>query len=374
MLTTAPAAGAPTPLSREDVDPTQATISPCLATPCEPLPELGWEGRHRAQRVEFRSSRTGARLRGTVLAPPHGAHGRHPAVVIVPGSLWGAREEQYHWSARELASHGYVVLGVDPQGTGRSGAAGDPACEPATTLDDPEYPYPCRGIPFQQKENFNDAAISGLDFILSDENPFGRLVNAEALGVAGHSLGAGAAATAQSRDSRVKAVVAWDNLTGDEYGAEENGPLHHAINAHVPTQTDLYLHEFRAPALGLASEIESETFYDRDPDKRKRGYAHWRDAGLPTMEVVFRGVEHGDFVQPDDTEPGGEHDLKLRRFQWYTRAWFDLHLKGDESAIGTLLAQNVFGMTRDEMLSVNWRSAAFLPAAGVDCEDLRHCG
>jgi dienelactone hydrolase len=294
-------------------------------------------------------------------------------VVIVPGSLWGAREEEYHWSARELASHGYVVLGVDPQGVGHSGTFGDPACEPDAPLDDPEYPYPCRGVPFQQLEGFTDAALSGLDFLLAGANPFAGLVDPDALGVAGHSLGAAAAAMAQSRDSRVKAIVAWDNLNAEPYGTDQCGPTHHAINGHVPTQLEYSL-EQRAPAIGMASESECQAFYDRDPDKRKRGFLEWREAGVPAMQIVFAGVEHGDFEQADTAAPGSDHDLKLRRFQWFTRAWLDLHLKQDERAIDRLLADEMIGVTRDELLSTTWRSAAYLPSVGVDCVDLRRCG
>ena len=111
-----------------------------------------------------RSQRTGARLAGTVFAPPARAarRGRHPLVVIVPGSGGTAREEHYHWSARELAAHGYVVVGVDPQGVGRSATFGEDGCDPAAALEDLEYPYPCPGVPFQQRTNFDDAALSAI--------------------------------------------------------------------------------------------------------------------------------------------------------------------------------------------------------------------
>src|SRR5690606_4224087 len=152
-------------------------------------------GPYRSQRVELPSSRTGATLRGTLFAPPsdRAEPGRSPVVVIVPGSGGTAREENYHWSARNLATHGYVVLGVDPQSIGRSDTF-VPGQFCGVGAIDPEYPYPCPGVPFQQDEGFIDAHLSGVDFLLGPDNPWAGLIDRGAVGLAGHSLGAGAAA------------------------------------------------------------------------------------------------------------------------------------------------------------------------------------
>jgi dienelactone hydrolase len=309
-----------------------------------------------------------------VVLPPAGKtrRGAHPLVVLVPGSGGTAREENYHWSARELASHGYVVLGVDPQGVGRSATFGEPACDPAAATADPEYPYPCPGVPLQQRPNFDDAALSGVDWALGKANPFRRLVDRRRVGVAGHSLGAAASISAQELDRRVDAIVAWDGLDGDRWSMDQNAPTHHAVNGHVPADGDLDDPNVpRAPALGLHAESDTTSPYDRDPQKRNRGWAHWRAKGVPTMAVVFRDTTHVDFGQDEDTAGDPARSEKLRRFQWYTRAWFDLHLKKRRGAYDRLLATEVRGVPRSDLLSDRWASAAYLPAAGIDCADFR---
>jgi dienelactone hydrolase len=340
-------------------DPPRAAY--CDSNPCEPLAPLGWEGKFRSKRVELPSLRTGATLAGTLVLPPKRRvrRGRHPLVVLVPGSGGTAREENYHWAARYLASHGYVALGVDPQGVGRSATFGEPACDPASAT--PEYPSPCAGFPYQQRPNFDDAALSGVDWALDHS----RLIDRRRVGVAGHSLGAAGAVAAQEADPRVDAIVAWDGLDADRWSMDQNAPTHHAVNGHVPADGQLERPNVpRAPALGLHAESETTSPYDRDPQKRNRGWAHWRAAGVPSMTLVFAGTTHVDFGQDENT--AGEASERLRIFARYTRAWFDVHLKGKRRPYRTLLAPATV-----ELLSDTWASGAFLPAVGADCADLR---
>lgn len=367
----------PTASPAEEPDLSGVEIGWCHppAPECVPFDDLGWEGEYRSQRVELPSARTGAVLRGTLFAPPGDTArpGRSPAIVIVPGSGGAAREENYHWSARDLAAHGYVVLGVDPQGIGRSGTFGSgPSC--ATDHLTPEYPYPCAGVPFQQDEGFVDAHLSGVDFLLGPDNPWLDLVAVDEVGLAGHSLGAGAAAIAQERDARIGAIVAWDGLNGEQWSTDQNGFQHHLVAGHVPVPgaTEHWLTP-RVPALGLHSGHPTLKPYDTDPDIRSYAYRPWRDAGLPVMTLTLEGVTHGDFGQDDSTAAGDARDVILRRVQHYTRAWFDLHLRGQRTASNRLLAEEVGGLDRRALLSETYTSKAYLPSRGVECEDFRTC-
>ena len=371
----APVAGARAGVDGPDLSAVEVTACSSPVTPCVPLPELGWEGEHRSVRVELPSARTGATLRGTLFAPPvrRAKVGRSPGIVIVPGSGGSAREEHYHWSARELAANGYVVLGVDPQGVGRSATFGSGA---SCSTDHPtaEYPYPCEGVPFQQDEGFVDAHLSGVDFLLSDTNPWRRLLDADRIGLAGHSLGAGSAAIAQERDARVGAIVAWDSLNAEQWSTDQNGPQHHAVAGHVPVPGAMeHWLTPRVPAMGVHSGHTTLRFYDTDPNLKSSAFGPWRAAGLPVMTLNLEGVTHGDFSQAEDTAPGSARDRILRRVQHYTRAWFDLHLRGDSSAGSRLLASSVDGVARADLLSATYPSKAYVPSHGVDCEDFRSC-
>jgi hypothetical protein len=224
-------------------------------------------------------------------------------------------------------------------------------------------------VPLQQRPNFDDAALSGIEWALGPSDPARRLIDRRRVGAAGHSLGAAASVSAQELDRRVDAIVAWDGLDGDEFSMRQNAPTHHVINGHVPADGQLDREIVpRAPALGVHAESETTSPYDRDPQKRNAGWAVWREHGVSSMTVVLRDTTHVDFGQ--DAGTAGEASERLRRFEWYTRAWFDLHLKRKRGAYGRLLATEVLGVPRAQLLSERWASAAFLPRLGVDCADL----
>jgi hypothetical protein len=67
-------------------------------------------------------------------------------------------------------------------------------------------------------------------------------------------------------------------------------------------------------------------------------------------------------------------ELSLARFEYYTRAWFDLWLRHDPSAVGRLTASTVLGAPRADIMSTKFRSAISLPGL-APCNDLRAgCG
>jgi hypothetical protein len=223
-------------------------------------------------------------------------------------------------------------------------------------------------VPFQQRTNFDDAALSAIEWGTGRANPYWRLVDKKRIGVAGHSLGAAAAIAAQERDRRVRAIVAWDGMAGKEMATDTNAPTHHVVNGHVPVgeQFDRDV-AVRAPALGLHSDHETTSPYDTDPQKKNRGWWHWRAAGMPTAIFTMRGLTHGGYGQ---SETSGDSEM-LRRLEWYTRAWFDRFLKRDPAAEHRLLAAEILGQPREQVLSSGFPSSVFLPARGIDCPDLR---
>jgi hypothetical protein len=81
------------------------------------------------------------------------------------------------------------------------------------------------------------------------------------------------------------------------------------------------------------------------------------------MEVVFAGSSHFFW---SSTSQAATHDLA----HYYTLAWFDRWVKGDQGATARLLARtNVVGKALTDVLSTKFTSAAFLD--GRDCANLR---
>jgi dienelactone hydrolase len=328
-------------------------------------PGFAWEGNWQERAVTFTSAASGALLSGTIFAPNPPPSDPVPGVVIVPGSGPGV-QTQYQWAARDLAGHGYVTLAVDPQGVGSSATLGHPAC--SLGRSPPLQATPCPGVPFQQNANYVDAAESGIDFLLSAADPYRVALNPSEIGLAGHSLGARAVSYVQSIDPRVKAVVAWDNLAsnleGDTGSASGGGALGAVIGGGLPGASVPITP--RVPALGEASDSYGLSDpSDKSPEIKKTAYDLWVQKGIPAMEVVFSGAGHLDWAQ--DRTNAYSDETSLYRFEYYTRAWFDLFLRHDPSALARLTATNIGGTPVANVVSSKFYSALFLPAQGINC-------
>ena len=319
-----------------------------------PPPAYDWQGEWQSCEVLFTSKMHGSQLYGVLFAPKNIdlARDRLPAVVVAPGSATGV-QSQYQWSARDLAGHGYIALTVDPQGVGRSEAVSQP----------------------QTADNYIDAVVSALDYLLSPENPLQANVDALRLGAAGHSLSARVISYLQGEDPRLQAIVAWDNLSstveGDAGVSSGGGTCGSVIGGEVPLSSRPARQ--RVPSMGQASDAPpgcDQT--NTDPEVKKTGYSTWRNAGVSSMEIVVLGKAHADWAQSPvaDTASDSPKSKELQIFQHYTRAWFDLWLKQDNSAIKLLTAPQVVGMPREMIYSVDFRSALFLPQSGIDCADI----
>jgi dienelactone hydrolase len=362
----------------------------------KPPPIESWEGTGwQSQVAAFPSAATGARLCGTIFAPDPLPSNRVPAIVIVSASGPGV-QSQYHWSARELADHGYVVVTIDVQGQGKSDTmpssgnsnpVSPESCE-WTHVPTPDQISPCKGVPFQQFGNFLDAVISGVNYMTSSSNPFASVIDTTKIGAAGHSMGARAVSYAQGIDTRIDAIVAWDNLAstteGDDGSASGGPPIGSLIGGEIPG-TPLRVTP-RVPAMGQASEyssglkaghpivLDDPTAVDPNPEWKKTAYEVWRAAGVDTMQLTFRDSVHGSWAQGPWTTASeafspGQFSAMAQSFEYYTRAWFDRWLKGQTSAKSTLLATSFNGTTRDAVLSDIYHSAAAFD--GENCPDLK---
>lgn len=324
---------------------------------------LGWEGEYVQARVCYPSRQSGAQLHAWFYAPKDidTRSGPLPLVVIGPGSGNG-RAKNYMWAGRTLAGQGgYLALVYDPQGNGESEILGDlESCGIEG----------CPGVPFQSAANFADGFLSTIDFAYTRDHAWLQKADlSRGVGIAGHSLSARAGAYVSGVDERVAALVAWDNLSstleGDAGISSGGGLCGSLIGGELPGDSKPVT--IRVPAMGQASDAAPGCDpTNTDPDLKKTAYKKWREAGQPSMQLVFKDAAHADWSQTSSADP----EL-LRVFEYYTRAWFDLFLKHDNSARARLLSRKVFDKTAEDIMSVDFRSAAFLPAVPLDCDDLR---
>ena len=287
------------------------------------------------------TARNGSTISGRVWATRQGPAQR-PAVVITTGSVQ-APERLYWGTAATLAKHGYVVLTYDTQGQGRSDTFG-------------EGPDQSDGFPSQSGRPFYDGTEDALDFLLSTPsqpydprpscttgtdhsdkqdrrvteglnaayNPLSNLVDATRVGIAGHSLGAGAVSYIGQIDDRVDAIAAWDNLR-----APAPGPAICASgSAPRPPAPPI-----TKPALGISNDYGlTPTPYDADPDPEGKNAAFqaYKDAGVDSMEFSIRGGTHyeSSFIPGNTTAILGTATLRgTDMVAWYTTAWFDKYVK-----------------------------------------------
>ncbi len=288
------------------------------------------------------TARNGSTISGRVWATTQGPAQR-PAVVITTGSVQ-APERLYWGTAATLAKHGYVVLTYDVQGQGRSDTFG----EGVDQFD---------GVPSQSGRPFYDGTEDALDFLLSTaakpydprascttgtdhsakqdgrvaeglnaaSNPLADLVDPTRVGIAGHSLGAGAVSYIGQIDDRVDAIAAWDNLR-----APAPGPAV-CVSGSAPRPANPPITK---PALGISNDYGlTPTPFTADPDdpqEKNAGFAAYKDAGVDSMEFSIRGGTHyeSSFIPGMTTVALGTGTLRgTDMVAWYTTAWFDKYVK-----------------------------------------------
>jgi hypothetical protein len=289
------------------------------------------------RRVHF-LSRTGAKLQGHIWGSE--APGPRPGVVITTGSIQ-ASDQMYWWAARALAARGYVVMTFDVQGQGQSETAGH---EPGEIFPTPE------GVPSQQAANFDNGTIDALRFFLSTPgkpyrpqgwssadaaqakaaaegeqvdwtNPGWGPLDRTRLGIAGHSLGASAVSKVQQcsdegtkwqtlalcggRSFPIRAVVAWDALSGD------------GVTPVVPAMSQQADGYFLFPTLSPTPP---------DPRESLDGFNLWKSAGLDVFMYVVRGGTHIEWSQVPYTSATW-YGAAMNAY--YTLAWMDRWVPGD---------------------------------------------
>jgi dienelactone hydrolase len=274
----------------------------------------------RVTAVTFGSS-DGAQLHGHVFLPPRSEPmpaGGYPGVVVTDGSVQ-AYENLYYWAAEGLAQYGYEVLTFDVQGQGDSDLL-PASCTPTS----------CQGVPYQQNYNFYQGAEDALTFFLSPSNPGRADLDAQRVGIAGHSLGASAVSWVGQCDSRVRAVVAWDDLVPVSIGqcpANVTVPAAYRATApHAPALATTNDYEFNVqPQLTVPNPHGGTNSGGLDGDA---GYQRLSASGVDSELVSFRNGTHLTYTYIPYVLPSNE--LSERFAFYYTLAWFDEYLRGGD--------------------------------------------
>jgi hypothetical protein len=188
----------------------------------------------------------------------------------------------------------------------------------------------CQGVPYQQNYNFYQGAEDSLSWFDSPHNPDFARLDTSRIGIAGHSLGAAAVSWVGQCDTRVKTIVAWDNLSAID-------PSQCAANVTVPAA--YRASALHAPALALTNDYgfnPQPMTSVPSPHARDAGYQQLVANGLDTEEIAFRGATHLTYTYIPYVLPASE--LAERFAFYYTLAWFDQQLKGDPSGFARLTA------------------------------------
>lgn len=255
-------------------------------------------------------SRFGSVLTNSVLdVPISTADPFYPVVLFSHG--WGGSRSWYSVILEHVASHGYVVVGVDHPYMGE-------VAMPDGLVTTPDDSF------FKSSREASDWYASDLMFVISkliEENALGtdwaRRLDVDRVATVGHSSGGSAAAAAASRDTRVRAFSSFD--AGVQRTAAEAG---------VPKPVML----FRVESGSYTAVLE------RPPGTNEKGTIYppefFRDRNDPFYEVIIRGTTHGSFGDYatlfGDSDERSAQLAKRRVVVRYLVAFLDKHLKGRE--------------------------------------------
>lgn len=235
-----------------------------------------------------------------------------PVILFSPGN--GTNVEFYSALAGEIASHGYVVVGIN-----------HPYDVPAVELSNGE-------VALYDKTQWSlDAAahqaytrkrmkvrVADMLFALDSvenlgsnaNNPLARILDLENIAAAGHSLGGVAASEACKADLRFKACLNFDGL-------QIGGPFSMEETAVPPSQPFLFLTKESQLHPGLLQSFESTS------------ESYW---------VVIHGASHDSFTDGPVLQPSllpfpDRADRLMELIRNYTLAFLDHTLKGKPAGL-----------------------------------------
>ena len=233
--------------------------------------------------------------------------GPYPVVVLSPGN--GGNAEFYASYAEDLASHGYIVVGLDhPYDVAAVALADgtfavfDSAQWPATGSARTEF----FGRRMDERAGDVSFALDRLEQLNTQPGKLNGVLDLEHVGIMGHSMGGITAAAACRQDLRLKACL---NIDGSLAG----GPLSARAGDARPSQPFMYLTKDQTVAEPAASLFTAP--------------------GGAWFRVVVPGATHSEFTDgplfiPSLNPFSHTADRVMATARIYTLAFFDRYLKG----------------------------------------------
>jgi dienelactone hydrolase len=242
-----------------------------------------------------------------------------PVVLLSPGN--GTNVELYSGLAGELASHGYVVVGInhpyDVAAVELSNGSVAPYNKAQWSLSMSEHQaYTAERIKVRVADVL--FALDQLEIMNADpKSPFAGLLDLNRVGVAGHSLGGITASEACRADARFKACLNFDGL-------QNGGPFSTEAAATPPKQPFLFLTKESQLHSRLIEKFESTS------------ESYW---------VVIHGAAHESFTDGPQLQPSllpgpNRADHVIRLIEKYALAFLEHALRGKPA---NLLTDNVDG-------------------------------
>jgi len=250
---------------------------------------------------------------------------RFPVILFSPGA--GSLAALYTAFCEELASHGYVVAGVDHPYDGAAAVLADGRiAKQAKSPEDGE-------ALLKYERQRVDVRMDDLRFVLdqltrlsdgASTDPFSGRLDLSRLGVIGHSVGGMTAGQFCMRDTRAAACANLD-------GVVTAMPVYPDADGHGPSQPFLFIDKPFSPMRG------------EKPDDASRRIAFLRQRGNATLTNVTRahsyritlaGATHATFSD-EEVLTGNDRVQRelLNRVRRYIVSFFDETLKGACAAI-----------------------------------------
>jgi hypothetical protein len=240
-----------------------------------------------------------------------------PVVILSPGN--GTNVEFYTSLASDIASHGYIVMGInhpyEVAAVERLNGTVAPYHKEQWLMDAKDHQaYTAERIKVRSGDLLY--ALEQLDD-LNSTGPFAGTMDLSAVAAAGHSLGGITASEACKAEIRFKACLNFDGL-------QKGGPFSMEESAIPPQQPFLFLTKESQLHPRLLERFES----------LRKGY--W---------VVVHGASHesfndGPLLQPSLWPGPNQADRLMDSIQTYTMAFLDETLKGQSNS---LLSRTVEG-------------------------------